>query len=247
MAFNTPPDNSMISIIIPVFNESKSIAKLLDHLRKNTFGHKLEIIIVDGGSSDDLRDILNYFPEVRYTVAKKGRAKQMNHGAKMAHGNMLYFLHADSFPPKHFDHFIYRTLTFGNGVGAGCFMLRFDSSHWWLRLMGWATAINHTCCRGGDQSLFVDQELFSMLGGFNECYEIYEDNEFIQRLYKQTKFKVIPKTLTTSSRHYKEIGVWRLQWLHMRVYLMRWLGAGPNKINAFHKKRIELLKERSRH
>lgn len=237
----------MISIIIPVFNESKSLAKLLDHLRAHTFGHVLETIVVDGGNPDDLGYILDHYPEVRYTVSQKGRARQMNHGAKMARGNILYFLHADSFPPKHFDHFIYQALTFGNGVGAGCFTLRFDSSHWWLWLMGKATAINHICCRGGDQSLFVDGELFSILGGFDEGYEIYEDNEFIQRLYGQTTFKVIHKTLTTSARHYREIGVWRLQWLHLRVYVMRWFGAGPNALNAFYKKRIEQLKNRSRY
>lgn len=238
----------MISIIVPIYNESSEcIIHLLEHLKKNTFGHAEEVIIVDGeGSSDSIKAKLARYTNVQYITSKKGRAIQMNHGAKIAKGNILYFLHADSFPPKHFDHFIYQTLKHNLRVKAGCFMLRFDSGHWWLKLMGWATIINHRCCRGGDQSLFVDRELFFALNGFDEAYAVYEDNEFIQRLYKITSFKVLGKRITTSARHYHKIGVWQLQWLHLKVYLKRWFGASADELNTFYKKNIESLKVRSR-
>jgi len=235
----------MISIIVPIYNESTDrVIQLLEYLKTNTFGHVGEIVIVDGGSSDAIKSKLTSYDNVHYITSKKGRAIQMNHGAKMAKGNVFYFLHADSFPPKHFDHYIHQTLQYDARIRAGCFMLRFDSGHWWLKLMGWATAINHSYCRGGDQSLFVDRELFFALKGYDEAYEVYEDNEFIQRLYKKTAFKVIRKVINTSARHYQKIGVWRLQWLHLRIYLKRWSGAGANDLNAFYKAKIEGIKER---
>ncbi|MCK0160019.1 TIGR04283 family arsenosugar biosynthesis glycosyltransferase [Allomuricauda sp. F6463D] len=238
----------MISIIVPIYNESSDcIIHLIEHLNKNTFGHVAEVILVDGGGgSDNIKAKLAQYSDVQYVTSKKGRAIQMNHGAKIAKGNILYFLHADSFPPRHFDHFIHKTLTHTARVKAGCFILRFDSGHWWLKLMGWATVINHSCCRGGDQSLFVDSELFFALNGYDETYEVYEDNEFIQRLYKNTSFKVIRKTITTSARHYHTIGVWRLQWLHLGVYMKKWSGAGAHELSTFYKKHIEDLKVRSR-
>jgi hypothetical protein len=238
----------MISIIVPIYNESSDcIIHLLEYLKNNTFGHVEEVIIVDGdGSSNGIKAKLAQYSNVEYVTSKKGRAVQMNHGAQIAKGNILYFLHADSFPPKHFDHFIYQALKHTAKVKAGCFMLRFDSGHWWLKLMGWATVINHSCCRGGDQSLFVDRELFFALNGYDEAYAVYEDNEFIQRLYKNTVFKVLRKRITTSARHYQKIGVWRLQWLHLGVYIKRWSGADASDLNTFYKEQIEDLKVRSR-
>jgi len=235
----------MISIIVPIYNESAdSIVQLLEWLNKNSFDHIEEIILVDGGGSDGIKSKLDAYENVKYTTSKKGRATQMNHGAKMSKGSILYFLHADSFPPKHFDLYIHQSLKNRNKVKAGCFTLRFDSDHWWLRLMGWATMINHSSCRGGDQSLFVDRELFFALNGYDEAYEVYEDNEFIHRLYKNTTFMVVRQPIKTSARHYKKVGVWRLQWLHLRVYLKRWSGAGAYELNAFYKAKIEGIKER---
>jgi len=232
----------MISIIIPVYNESKGIRKLIEYLHDNAFGYIGEIIVVDGGSTDDIKTQLIGYSNIQYINTEKGRAKQMNAGAKVAKRNILYFLHADSFPPKYFDRAIYEVLLVNERIKAGCFMLRFDSNHWWLKLMGWVTAINHKSCRGGDQSLFVDRELFFTLNGFDENYEVYEDNELIKRLYRSTKFKIIREPITTSARHYEKIGVWRLQWLHLRIYIKRWSGAGTEELNSYYKKSIEDLK-----
>ena len=81
---------------------------------------------------------------------------------------MLYFLHADSVPPKNFDQYILDAIH--KGSKAGCFKMKFDSSHWWLKLAGWFTQFNWKSCRGGDQSLFVDKKAFENLGGFNEGF-----------------------------------------------------------------------------
>ena len=232
----------MISIIIPVLNESKGIRKLIDHLYANAFGYIGEIIVVDGGSTDDIRVELFGYSNVRYIPSGQGRARQMNAGAIVAKRSILYFLHADSFPPKYFDRAIFEVLLVNDNIGAGSFMLRFDNDHWWLKLMGWTTRINHSACRGGDQSLFVNRGLFFALDGFDEDYEVYEDMELIKRLYRATTFKIIREPIITSARHYEQIGVWRLQWLHLRIYFKRWGGAGAEELNAFYRERIKELK-----
>lgn len=229
----------MISIIIPVYNEAAHIIHLLQYLRQNSVGHVKEIIVVDGGSTDGTRALLLKENNIEVMTSKKGRAKQMNAGARIAKGKILYFLHADSLPPPYFDKMIIEA-TQKRSSQAGCFMLKFDASHWWLRLMGRLTAINHISCRGGDQSLYVNKNLFWKLGGFNEEFIIFEDNVLIKQLYKATKFKVIRKRLVTSSRMYDKIGVWQLQWIYLQIYWKKRFGAGPEQLHEHYKRKIAL-------
>jgi glycosyltransferase involved in cell wall biosynthesis len=121
-----------ISIIIPILNEADIIGKLLQHLLDNSLKENIaEIIVVDGGSTDGSMEMVKAFvtssdselsesyreedPEtssgwtrhnIKFMISPKGRAKQMNLGARNASGNILYFLHADAFPPKDFDNYI---------------------------------------------------------------------------------------------------------------------------------------------
>lgn len=86
--------------------------------------------------------------------------------------------------------------------------------------------------------LYVEKDLFQELGGFNEKYIIYEDNEFIKSLYKEprTRFKVIKKSILTSARLYDKVGVWKLQRIYLQIYLKRFLGAGPDQLYLQYKK-----------
>ena len=226
----------MISIIIPVLNEETGIVRLLDHLKNNSSFTNNEIIVVDGGSTDKTPELVKEYSGVSFISSEKGRAKQMNTGAKNATFDVLYFLHADSFPPPNFDQSILDQINSGNK--AGCFQMKFDMDHWWLNLMGWFTKFNHKACRGGDQSLFITKSLFKELGGYNETFVVYEDNEFIGRLYKQNQFEVIPKLITTSARRYEEIGVWKLQFCFAAIYLKRLRGASPEELHQYYKRRI---------
>lgn len=228
----------MISIIIPVYNEAKNIIGLLHYLKSHSYGYITEIIVIDGGSTDGTLALLQKENEITVVASLKGRAKQMNKGATIAKGQVLYFLHADSFPPLHFDKLIVDSLNRNKNVRAGCFMLKFDTGHWWLRLMGMLTAINHMCCRGGDQSLFVGNSLFWQLGGFDEAFIIYEDNDLIKKLYAATNFKVIRKRLVTSARLYDTIGIWKLQWIYVQIYWKKRFGAGPEKLYDHYKRKI---------
>ncbi len=228
-----------ISIIIPILNEAKIIANLLNHLIESSNKENIsEIIIVDGGSTDGSQSIISNYKQIIILNSKKGRAKQMNLGAKHATGSILYFLHADSFPPKHFDQLIINE--FNKGNEAGCFKMKFNSNHWWLKLAGWFTQFNKKSCRGGDQSQFITQSLFNKIKGFNEDFVIYEDNDLISKLYALNQFVVIQEWLTTSARRYNSKGVYKLQYHFFMIYLKKWLGASPEILNNYYKKHISV-------
>lgn len=232
-----------ISIIIPVLNEAENIGNLLQHLTKNSSEKNIsELIIVDGGSTDGTVEIVNNFKPnrflkpIRFLKTTKGRAKQMNLGAKHAKGDILYFLHADAFPPKGFDQAIISEVN--KGHLAGCFRMQFDSNHWWLRLASWLTQFSWRACRGGDQSQFITKTLFNYIGGYDESYIIYEDNILINQLYKRKQFVVINKKIRTSARLYKKVGVWKLQYHFFAIYVKRWFGASPDEMLAYYQKNI---------
>ena len=256
-----------ISIIIPILNEEAVIGKLLPHLIANSSNQNIaEIIIVDGGSTDSSKKIVNSFvtssdsdtselyredngkgldtffqnkntrPDIQLLVSEKGRAKQMNLGAKKASGSILYFLHADSFPPKHFDAHIINQVQ--KGHLAGCFRMKFNSGHWWLKLAGWFTQLNWKICRGGDQSLFITKGLFDKTGGFDEQFVVYEDNHLIDILYDLKQFKVIQKWITTSPRRYQTNGIWKLQYHFWAIHIKKRLGASANDLQDYYEKNI---------
>lgn len=236
-----------ISIIIPILNEAKTIGNLLQYLIKNSSKKNIaEIIVVDGGSIDISQDIVssifqkhsNFPLEKKYVLVEtsKGRAKQMNIGSEFATGNILYFLHADSFPPKHFDQHIMNQVKKDNL--AGCFRMQFNHNHWWLRLASWLTQFRWRACRGGDQSLFITKKLFDDIGGYDENYMIYEDNILINELYKRNEFVVINKKLKTSARCYEKNGIWKLQYHFWTIYVKKWFGASAEELFSYYKKHI---------
>jgi rSAM/selenodomain-associated transferase 2 len=227
-----------IAIIIPIFNEVDAINRLLLHI-ENTISKTIdyEIIVVDGGSTDGSKKTVQNHQKARLINSEKGRAKQLNTGAKVASGNVLYFLHCDSFPPKNFDLYVWEQVQ--NGNLSGCFRMKFDLSHPVLFISQWFTRINHISCRGGDQSLFVTKELFNEIGGYDESYIIYEDNEIIKRLYQKAKFTVIPKNLITSARRYRKNGVWTLQYHFTVIHLKRRLGHSVESMLDYYRKKVK--------
>lgn len=248
--------NYRISIIIPILNEVETITRLLQHIVANASVESIsEIILVDGGSTDESQDVIQQFilevtsngtttlqnsagskMDIRLISSEKGRAKQMNSGAQLATGDILYFLHADSFPPKHFDRYIIKEVK--NGNPAGCFRMQFDSTHWWLRLASWLTQFSWRACRGGDQSQFITRHLFDEIGGYDENYIIYEDNILINQLFERKQFVVINKKLQTSARRYRKHGVWTLQFHFWMIYIKKWFGADAQELLTYYKRHI---------
>ncbi len=230
---NTPE----ISVIIPVLNEEENLKKLIPYLREEGGREEdIEIIVSDGGSSDRSVEVAESFG-VKVLSSPRGRALQMNAGAGTARGRVLYFLHADSVPPVNFDALILNALE--NRTDAGCFRMQFDSPSLFLRFFAWFSRFNFPICRGGDQSLFITRELFDSLGGFDDRFRVYEDNEFVGRIYRMASFKVLPHELRTSARKYKLNGRVKLQYHFARIHWLYFRGKGPDVLYAYYDKHIK--------
>ena len=197
----------MISIIIPVFNEEKVLENTLIQLRHHHA--KYETIVVDGGSNDRSCDIVRKFTDTTLMHANKGRATQLNAGAQIASGEWLLFLHADTLLPSNALVDI-ENLQLDSNNQAGGFRHRFSGNDWRLRLI--SILDNFRCQRNrimyGDQAMFVRRELFETLGGFPDR-AILEDLYFSVELNKYTQPILMHSYVTTDSRKFTEMGVWR--------------------------------------
>ena len=228
----------MLSVIIPTFNEETSIQKLLQYLKRYASESSIELIVSDGGSTDNTVKLAN-MEGAKVIHSKKGRATQMNAGAQIATGKILYFLHADTFPPHLYAEKILNVFSPNNK--AGCFRLRFDHSHPFLNMYGWFTKFNITYFRFGDQSLFVDNDLFQKIGGFNEDLMVMEDQEMVRSLIKITGFKVLDSHVITSARKYLEVGIIRLQLIFTLILIMYYLGFSQERLMRCYQKLVHSL------
>lgn len=227
----------MISIIVPTYRERKTIGALLDYLKSNSTPQNItEIIVVDATDCLKTRKIVTS-KGAKLITASKGRAIQMNEGARHAKGELLYFLHADSYPPQQFDELIIQHST--KETAAGCFKMQFDWDHPVLKFSAWLTKYRSNLCRGGDQSLFISRSLFFRVGLFNANYIILEDNEIIPRIKKQTKFVVIQENIVTSARRYRENGVWRLQSIFALIHIGYRLGISQEQLLKFYQRQVK--------
>lgn len=213
----------MISIVIPTFNEASRIGSLVRYLQQAEQSHLLrEIIVSDGGSRDKTVEIARALGCTVVVSSQKGRAAQLNYGARQATGEILYFLHADSYPPSAFITHIgdfYRL-----NYKSGCHRLAFDHRHWFLDLNCWFTRFNVNAFRFGDQGLFVNRECFEKAGGYKESLLFMEDQEIIARIRKHARFAVMPYAVTTSARKYRDNGIFRMQGIFFAVYMLYYLG-----------------------
>lgn len=218
-----------VSIIIPAYNEAPGIGQLLAYLRRVTADEPdLEIIVVDGGSTDDTRVLARQAGVAVVRSPRKGRAAQLNYGARQASGDIFYFLHADSYSPPGFVADLRRARR--QGYGSGCYRLAFDHGHWFLRFSAWCTRLPLLLVRFGDQSLFVQRELFAQIGGFREDLLVMEDQEIVRRLQARGPFQVLPRAVITSARKYLDNGVFRLQAAFTLLAGLYWLGVSQPRL-----------------
>lgn len=225
-----------ISVIIPVLNEENTIGKLLTELKKRSGPGVCEFIVVDGGSTDSTRDIAESEGATVIQTDKKGRAVQMNAGAALANAETLYFLHADTIPPKRFDAYILKAVA--EAAEAGCFYLRFDDSHPGLRFYSWFTKFSFTMIRFGDQSLFVKSPVFKEVNGFDESLIVMEDQKIVREIRRVANFRVMDKAVVTSARKYRENGVYRLQAVFFLIWAGYYLGLSQQALTDIYQKYI---------
>lgn len=226
----------MISIIIPTYNEASQIGFTVEKLKSLSVGNNFEIIVSDGGSKDETIALAKRSGAKVLLSVKKGRAAQMNAGAFKARGDILYFLHADTIPPKGFDQMIVQALADGNL--AGCFTLSFDHKHWFLKANCWFTRFDINSFRFGDQSLFVAKSAFNVIGGFCENHLVMEDQQIIGRIRRMGRFVIIGKPVITSARKYLENGIYKTQAIFIIIYVLYKLGFSQRRLVLIYKKLI---------
>jgi len=185
-----------ISIVIPVLDEAARIGALLAELRQFE-----EVIVVDGGSRDGTIAIARAVPGVRVETAPRGRASQMNHGARAATGDVLLFLHADvSLPPDAAGQ-IREALASPNVVAGAFRTWHFADGRRapWLHLADLRS--RYSGLPYGDQAMFVRREAFQAVGGFPE-QRLFEDLELSRRLRKVGRISIVRSCVRVSGRRF---------------------------------------------
>ena len=208
-----------ISVIIPTFNEADNIGCLIETLKNFGDTNLHEIIIADSpNSTDNTTEIAQKLGSIAIKSPQKGRAAQMNFGASVATGDILYFVHADTKVNPDYCSDIAKAIS--AGYDFGCYRYQFDADDWLLKVNAFFTRLPFIWCRGGDQTLFIRKEDFLKVGKFREDYQIMEDYEFIIRANKVLKFKIIPKNVIVSARKYKTNSYLRVQKANFKVMRM---------------------------
>lgn len=229
--------NRSISVIIPVLDEADFLESTLNAVIENDQdGYVAEVICADAGSTDGSLEIANRAGVNIMNVEKRSRAYQMNQAAKKAKGDILYFIHADTRPPKGYSTDIVGRVD--SGKPSGCFMSKFDWPHPFLRFCNALSRLPFGFCRGGGQSLFVRKDYFEKIGGYDEYYVVMEEYDLIGRLRETEPFAIIPRYVTTSARDYRKHGAFRLQFIYSRAMYMFFAGKDPHDIRAFVKKKL---------
>jgi rSAM/selenodomain-associated transferase 2 len=220
----------MISIIIPVLNESQTIGSCLFRLREQIDHH--EIVVVDGGSNDDTLDIVRAFSDVKWLCSPAGRGNQMKKGAEAAEGDLLLFLHADTcLPPGGLARI--ETLMAQEGIVAGSFSLSFEEPNFLLKLYALFSRINHLLFTYGDQGLFMTRRIYEWIGGFQEI-PIMEDVEIQERLRKIGRFVKIRQPVVTSARRFLTYGIIKQQFLNIGLVFLYHAGFSPFWLKRFY-------------
>ena len=217
-----------VSVIIPTLNEAGQLPGLLDYLHRISDRQVVDLIVVDGGSTDHTVAWARK-RGVRVLVSDRpGRARQMNLGAAQARGDVLQFIHADTRPPE--SNFQDIRSAIHDGYDLGCFTYRFDSSHPLLRINGWFTRLDRLWCRGGDQAIFIRRDLFQRLGGYPDHWQIMEEYDLLQRARQQGRFIIVRKDSLVSARKYKDRPYLRVQLANLIVFQMFRLGYSQRKL-----------------
>jgi len=196
-----------------------------------------EVVLADGGSTDATAAIAARSPQVRLLASPRGRARQMNAGARAARGDVLLFLHADTLLPDGALAAVEAAAS-DPGVVAGRFDVRFDSPRPVFRMIAWF--MNHRSrwsgISTGDQAIFVCRKPFDALGGYPNM-PLMEDVELCRRLKRRGQLSALRLCVTTSARKWEREGAFRtilLMWVLRFLYMV---GVPPARLHRWYYRR----------
>lgn len=217
-----------LSIIVPVLNEAAQIERALLRLAPAR-AHCIEVIVVDGGSTDDTAQLAAPYVD-QLLHAPKGRARQMNAGAEVARGDVLLFLHADTLLPEGAFDLLLADMNQTKKVW-GRFNVRIAGRSPMFSLIAAMMNLRSrlTGIATGDQAIFVRRMDFDAVGGFPD-QELMEDIEISRRLKRCSKPLCLSGPAITSGRRWEAHGIWRTILLMWRFRLLYWLGTSAKEL-----------------
>jgi cellulose synthase/poly-beta-1,6-N-acetylglucosamine synthase-like glycosyltransferase len=211
-----------ISVVIPTLCEEKHIGGLLAALEAQGYAGKLEILVCDGGSTDQTQAEVERFPTVQFLKTERGVSRQRNFGASQANGELLVFMDADDLPNTHFLSRIaksYRRIPFA--VACPWFHpfdgSLFTKAAYLLFNIGFFVG-QSTVRTGSGVCIVAKREAFSHCGGFDESMHLGEDIRLIRSLsprYGLHRHLFVP--LGTSARRFEHEGGWRLLAFYAKI------------------------------
>ena len=219
-----------VSIIIPTYEEIRGIRETLAAVRR--LEGDFEVLVVDGLSGDGTPDAVRSEGVACYP-APRGRASQMNEGARRAVGSVLLFLHADTLLPPE-AHRAIETALADPTVDGGCFRLEYDDDHPLLRLSAFLTRSTNRLVHYGDSAYFVRAERFHELGGYRTL-PILEDLDLWTRLRRHGRLVVLDAAVTTSARRFTRNGAVRQQLKNVLIVGLYLLGVHPRRLERLYR------------
>lgn len=219
-----------ISVIIPVLNEESTIASTVESVK--SLG-PAEVIVVDGGSADRTREISERFGATVLS-SPRGRARQMNRGAREAKGDIFLFLHADTRLPSSALDDVQSALRDPRFAG-GRFDVTLDGNRWILGVIGNLISLRSrlTKVATGDQAIFVRRAVFERIGGFPDI-PLMEDIAFSRALKRKGKVACLRSRVITSARRWEIDGVWRTVFRMWTLKLLFLAGISPVRLKRFY-------------
>ena len=217
----------IVSVIIPALNESDTIVDCIQAARRRYTDDEVEIIVVDGGSTDGTPALIP--ADVWVMNSERGRAVQMNRGAAHAHGDVLVFCHADTRLPEGWREPVVAALARPE-IAGGAFQVTYAPPQGILHLVNRINFQGNWRAIHGDRAQFTTRATFEAIGGFPQI-PLMEDGELSRALHQRGELILLPQRVVTSSRRFLDNGPLR-QYLLSIWYMIRYLylGATPADI-----------------
>jgi len=219
-----------LSVIIPTLNEAPSIVQALTRVRQEG---ECELIVVDGGSDDRTPELARPHAD-RVITTLRGRARQMNAGAREASGEILLFLHADTKLPAGFLQLVVQAFDDPHIVG-GRFDVRLDAAGWPFRMIETMMNLRSRLTRisTGDQTIFVRRQIFHEIGEYPDI-ALMEDIEFSRKLKRAGKIACLHERVVTAARRWQQDGVFRTIVQMWILRLCHYWGVPAERLREFY-------------